>query len=59
MQKMCGNRFVIFDNMTKDKLKKHKQRVELFRHVNEVVANNGGFPYTNDLFVELKASQFC
>ncbi|KAL8485877.1 hypothetical protein ACS0TY_027966 [Phlomoides rotata] len=55
---MCGNRFVIFDNVTEDKFKKYRQREELLRLVDEVVANNGGIPYTHELFVEQKTSQF-
>ncbi|PIN11434.1 hypothetical protein CDL12_15973 [Handroanthus impetiginosus] len=53
--KMCGNRCVVFDNKTKDEYKKYKQLRELLSFVNNVVENNGGKPYTDQLFVELKA----
>lgn len=51
---MCGNRRVLFDNKTKDDLKKDKQLEELLFLVNEVVKNNGGKPYTDEIFAELK-----
>ncbi|KAG8378501.1 hypothetical protein BUALT_Bualt08G0143700 [Buddleja alternifolia] len=56
--KMCGNRHVLFDNKTKDELKKTDQLKKLLSLVNSVVDNNGGKPYTDELFVELKASVF-
>ncbi|KAK6775825.1 hypothetical protein RDI58_026826 [Solanum bulbocastanum] len=52
--KMCGNRQVLFDNKTKDPLKKADQLKQLLFLVNVVVENNGGKPYTDDLFKELK-----
>lgn len=52
--KMCGNRQVLFDNKTKDPLKKAEQLKQLLFLVNVVVENNGGKPYTDDLFKELK-----
>ncbi|KAK4490024.1 hypothetical protein RD792_000678 [Penstemon davidsonii] len=51
---MCGNRRVLFDNKTKDVLKKSEQLNQLLSLVNEVVDKNGGRPYTDELFVELK-----
>ncbi|KAI5655903.1 hypothetical protein M9H77_24696 [Catharanthus roseus] len=51
---MCGNRRVLFDNKTKDKSQKAEQLQQLLFLVNEVVKNNGGKPYTDALFVELK-----
>ncbi|KAL0351297.1 UNVERIFIED_CONTAM: Immune-associated nucleotide-binding protein 9 [Sesamum calycinum] len=53
--RMCGNRCVLFDNRTKDESKKAEQLMELLSFVNAVVDNNGGKPYTDDLFFELKA----
>ncbi|KAL2231834.1 immune-associated nucleotide-binding protein 9 [Sesamum indicum] len=53
--RMCGNRYVLFDNKTKDELKKAEQLKELLSLVNAVVDNNGGKPYTDELFFELKA----
>ncbi|KAF3672980.1 Protein yippee-like [Capsicum annuum] len=52
--KMCGNRQVLFDNKTNDPMKKAEQLGELLFHVNMVVQKNGGKPYTNDLFEEVK-----
>ncbi|PHT54013.1 hypothetical protein CQW23_08475 [Capsicum baccatum] len=51
---LCGNRRVLFDNKTKDPLKKADQLKRLLLLVNVVVENNGGKPYTDDLFKELK-----
>lgn len=51
---MCGNRQVLFDNKTKDPMKKAEQLRELIFHVNMVVQTNGGKPYMNDLFEEVK-----
>lgn len=55
---MCGNRKVLFDNKTKDPLKKADQLKQLLFLVNVVVENNGGKPYTDDLFKELKVCTF-
>ncbi|KAK4352810.1 hypothetical protein RND71_028328 [Anisodus tanguticus] len=51
---MCGNRRVLLDKETKDPLKKADQLEQLIFLVNVVVENNGGKPYTDDLFKELK-----
>ncbi|KAL2456575.1 P-loop containing nucleoside triphosphate hydrolase superfamily protein [Abeliophyllum distichum] len=51
---MCGNRRVLFDNKTKDKSKKSEQLKQLLSLLNEAVDNNGGKPYTDELFLELK-----
>lgn len=55
---MCGNRVAVFDNMTKDEAKLLRQRDELLSAVEDVVDNNGGKPYTNDLFEQLKVCAF-
>lgn len=52
--KMCGNRCVLFDNKTNEKDKKTKQLRQLLSLVDMVVESNGGKPYTDELFVELK-----
>ncbi|KAK9033013.1 hypothetical protein V6N11_018053 [Hibiscus sabdariffa] len=52
---LCGNRFVLFDNVTKDETKRVDQVVELFTLVDKVIEQNGGQPYTDELFVELKS----
>lgn len=49
---MCGNRCVLFDNLTKDEAKKSEQLNRLLRLVDTVGENNGGIPYTNELFVD-------
>ncbi|KAL7118280.1 hypothetical protein ACP275_03G126400 [Erythranthe tilingii] len=51
---MCGNRCVLFDNRTRDHLKKREQLKELLSLVNDVVENNGGKPYIDEVFIELK-----
>ncbi|XP_019249033.1 PREDICTED: immune-associated nucleotide-binding protein 9-like [Nicotiana attenuata] len=51
---MCQNRLLLFDNRTKDPIKKAEQVKDLLFQVNLVVNNNGGKPYTNSLFKELK-----
>ncbi|TYI93195.1 hypothetical protein E1A91_D02G122000v1 [Gossypium mustelinum] len=51
---LCGHRFVLFDNKTEDKTKRGKQVDDLVSLVNMVIAQNGGQPYYDELFVELK-----
>lgn len=48
------NRCVLFDNKTKDRVKKDEQLQNLLDLVQKVVEENGGKPYTDDLFKELK-----
>ncbi|OMO99085.1 Avirulence induced family protein [Corchorus capsularis] len=50
----CGNRVILFDNKTKDEKKKAKQVQDLLTLVNTVSEQNGGRPYSDELFVELK-----
>ncbi|KAL8101370.1 immune-associated nucleotide-binding protein 9-like isoform X2 [Apium graveolens] len=50
----CGNRWVLFNNRTRNQRKKDEQVQELLSLVNHVVAKSGGKPYTDELFVELK-----
>ncbi|KAK4481284.1 hypothetical protein RD792_012169 [Penstemon davidsonii] len=57
--KMCGNRRLLFDNKTKDKFIKSEQQKQLLSLMNEVVEKNGGIPFTDELFVELKVNAFC
>ncbi|KAL8500933.1 hypothetical protein ACS0TY_020502 [Phlomoides rotata] len=49
---MCGNRCVLFDNITKDESKKSQQQKELLGLVDTVVLNNGGIAYSNELFAD-------
>ncbi|XP_061988612.1 immune-associated nucleotide-binding protein 9-like [Rosa rugosa] len=51
---LCGNRCVLFDNKTKDKTKRVEQVQRLLSLVNSVVAQNGGRPYTDEIFAEAK-----
>nr|XP_043607081.1 immune-associated nucleotide-binding protein 9 [Erigeron canadensis] len=51
---MCGDRYVVFDNKTKDQQKKTLQVQELLSLVNMVLTKNNGKPYTDEIFSELK-----
>ncbi|XP_076957787.1 immune-associated nucleotide-binding protein 9-like [Bidens hawaiensis] len=50
----CGDRYVLFDNRTKDHRKKTKQIEELLSLVNMVLTNNNGKPYTDEYFSQMK-----
>jgi hypothetical protein len=49
---------VLFDNKTKDERKRVEQVQQLLSLVNMVIAHNGGQPYTDELFAELKVIVF-
>lgn len=51
---VCKNRCVLFDNKTKDPAKKAEQLQKLLNLVDAVVEENGGQPYSDVLFEELK-----
>ncbi|KAG6719576.1 hypothetical protein I3842_03G013300 [Carya illinoinensis] len=51
---LCKNRLVLFDNKSKDESKRVEQLQQLLSLVNLVIARNGGQPYTDELFAELK-----
>lgn len=51
---LCDNRRVLFDNKTKDEAKRTEQVWKLLSLVNSVTVQNGGQPYTDDIFAELK-----
>ena len=51
---MCDNRCVLFDNKTKDEGKRFGQVQQLLSFVNMVLSRNGGRPYTDELFTQLK-----
>ncbi|PNY14064.1 AIG1 [Trifolium pratense] len=51
---LCGNRYVLFDNKTKDEKKRHKQVQQLLFIVDILISKNGGQPYTDKLFKEIK-----
>jgi len=48
----CNDRKVLFDNKTTLERVKEKQRTELLKHIDIIVAQNGGHPYSNELFHE-------
>lgn len=49
---------MLFDNKTKDESKRVEQVQQLLSLVNMVIAHNGGQPYTDELFAELKVIVF-
>ncbi|KAI3807084.1 hypothetical protein L1987_23006 [Smallanthus sonchifolius] len=51
---LCGSRHLLFDNKTDDETKKVNQVKELLSLVNMVSGKNGGKPYTNEIFTEMK-----
>ncbi|KAJ0085249.1 hypothetical protein Patl1_07556 [Pistacia atlantica] len=51
---LCENRRVLFDNKTKDETKRAKQVGKLLSLVNRVIVQNGGQPYTDEIFAEVK-----
>ncbi|KAH9725222.1 Immune-associated nucleotide-binding protein 9 [Citrus sinensis] len=51
---LCDNRCVLFDNKTKDTAKRTEQVGKLLSLVNSVIVQNGGQPYTDEIFAELK-----
>ncbi|KAM5574938.1 immune-associated nucleotide-binding protein 9-like [Rosa sericea] len=51
---LCGNRCVLFDNKTRDKSKRVEQVQRLLSLVNSVIAQNGGRPYTDEIFAKAK-----
>ncbi|KAI3964266.1 hypothetical protein MKW92_037179 [Papaver armeniacum] len=54
LMKICNNRVVIFDNKTKEEKKRRDQIQQLTRSVKMVLDANGGKPFTNEFFEELK-----
>ncbi|GLT45104.1 hypothetical protein SLA2020_189610 [Shorea laevis] len=51
---LCHNRYVLFNNKTKDETQKAKQLQQLLSLVNTVMLQNGGQPYTNDTSIEVQ-----
>ncbi|XP_073003598.1 immune-associated nucleotide-binding protein 9 isoform X2 [Typha latifolia] len=51
----CKNRVVVFNNKTKDKKKQAAQVEQLLLLVDSVIMSNGGKPFTDEIFLELKA----
>jgi hypothetical protein len=56
---LCGNRCVLFNNKTKDEKKRLEQVQQLLTNVDMVISNNGGRPYRDELFIELKVKCFA
>ncbi|GAY61844.1 hypothetical protein CUMW_213190 [Citrus unshiu] len=54
---LCDNRWVLFDNKTKYEAKRTEQVQQLLSLVNTVNVKNGGQPYTNECFAELKLAE--
>jgi len=48
----CKGRKVLFDNKTRSETVKEKQRSELLKQIDIVIAQNGGHPYSNEMFLE-------
>jgi len=53
---LCENRRVLFNNKTKDVHKGVEQVQELLSLVNRVIEQNGGQPYSDELFAEIQVS---
>ncbi|GLU22267.1 hypothetical protein SLE2022_383560 [Rubroshorea leprosula] len=51
---LCHNRYVLFNNKTKDETQKAKQLQHLLSLVNTVMLQSGGQPYTNDTSIEVQ-----
>lgn len=51
---MCKNRVVLFNNKARDKNEKNAQLQQLLFYVDSVIANNGGKPFSDEIFQELK-----
>ncbi|KAJ3675506.1 hypothetical protein LUZ60_004548 [Juncus effusus] len=51
---MCKNRVVLFNNRTKDATEKSVQVQQLLYYVDSVMANHGGKPFSDEIFLELK-----
>lgn len=47
---------MLFDNKTKDELKRVEQVQQLLSLVNGIIIQNGGQPYTDEIFTELKVT---
>ena len=45
---------MLFDNKTKNESKRINQVQQLLSLVNNVIVKNGGHPYTNEIFAEVK-----
>ncbi|KAI0496166.1 hypothetical protein KFK09_022473 [Dendrobium nobile] len=51
---LCKNRVVVFDNNTKDKIKREGQLKQLISLVDSIAASNGGKPFSSKIFSQVK-----
>ncbi|KAI0494323.1 hypothetical protein KFK09_024457 [Dendrobium nobile] len=59
---LCKNRVIVFDNTTRDMIKREEQVNELLSLVESVLVDNGGKPYSNEFFLQnsrLKSELLC
>ncbi|XP_020581622.1 immune-associated nucleotide-binding protein 9-like [Phalaenopsis equestris] len=56
---LCNRRVVIFDNITKDEVKRERQVKRLISLNDFIVANNGGKLFTRQMFAEAKEGALC
>ncbi|CAI0556703.1 unnamed protein product [Linum tenue] len=58
IMQLCNNRVVLFDNKTKDELKRVEQVKQLMTLVDSVISQNDGKPYTDDIFIEMQVCPY-
>lgn len=51
---LCANRVVLFDNETKDEVRKKEQLKKLLHAVNSVISKTNGIPFSNRMFSQIK-----
>ncbi|CAN6251919.1 unnamed protein product [Urochloa humidicola] len=51
---LCQNRVVLFDNMTNDRMLQAQQLDKLLDLVDSISANNGGKPFSDQMFIRIK-----
>ena len=51
---LCQNRVVVFDNVTDDRMCQAQQLDKLLDVVDSVCANNGGKPFSDQMFTRIK-----
>ncbi|KAI0494332.1 hypothetical protein KFK09_024466 [Dendrobium nobile] len=54
----CNNRVIVFDNTTRNMIKREGQVNELLSLVESAIADNGGKPYLDKIFAKLKEGAF-
>lgn len=53
---ICKGRVVLFDNITKEEIRRSHQLHQLLSLVNMVDNENGGQPYTDEIFKQVKVN---